>query len=232
MSWRGFAIACALCGTAGIAQAADQSVAARTQYGSSYYPTEIYWTGAYVGANLGGAYASAPWIDPHDGLADNPSTGTFIGGGQVGSNFQFDNLVWGVEADIDGMSVKSQTTDAAGDTRIFRAYWVTTETTRFGYALNTILFYVKGGFAAGSQRDTLVAPPVGSGSTGTAARIGWTVGAGVEYGLSHNWSARMEYDFIDLASDHLFVTGSVGKHLPVGVDYTLQRLVAGLNYHF
>jgi opacity protein-like surface antigen len=230
MSWRALVVALALCGAVSAAQAADQSVPAPAQYGSAYFPQSVYWSGFYVGLNAGGAFASGPYTDPFDGLSTNPTSATVIGGGQFGANWQLDSVVVGFEVDGDGMGVYGTQTDAAGDTHLLRASWLSTLTARVGYAFNTWLFYVKGGFAAGNERDTLVTAAGARFNTSTATPFGWTVGAGIEYGLTHNWSARLEYDFIDLSNSNLTLTGLAGSS-PLSVNYTLQRFLLGVNYH-
>jgi outer membrane immunogenic protein len=55
--------------------------------------------------------------------------------------------------------------------------------------------------------------------------IGWTAGMGAEVGLTPNWSAKLEYLYIDLANRSYSVTGTNN-----GLDSNLLRL--GVNYHF
>jgi len=229
MKWRAFAVALALGCAVCAARAADQSVA-RTQYESSYYPTNVNWTGFYVGLNLGGGVATSGWTDPVDGLADNPRSGVIIGGAQFGANWQFDALVVGFEADFDATDLRGNSIDAAGDTHLIRASWLSTVTGRVGYAFGQALLYAKGGFASGNERDTLITATGHHANTSNTTQIGWTVGGGVEYGITQHWSARLEYDFIDLAHG-LNLTGNTIS-APVTVDYTVQRVVAGVNYRF
>src|SRR4051794_28980719 len=65
-------------------------------------PPSFSWTGFYVGGNIGGAWAQRSWNDNLFGLNfGRSSDGVFIGGGQVGFNYQFSNIVLGAEADFD-----------------------------------------------------------------------------------------------------------------------------------
>jgi outer membrane immunogenic protein len=242
MRWRAGAIAFVLCNLSGFAQAADQALppAAAGRYEPAYFPQAVNWTGFYVGLNVGGGFASAPWTDPRpgDGLRDNPRGAYVIGGGQLGANWQIDSLVMGFEFDFDGQDLSNTVIDGAGDKRLLRSSWLSTLTGRAGYAFGQALFYAKGGVAFGNERNDLTAGGTAlPATTSTTTQIGWTVGAGVEYGFTHSWSAKLEYDFVDFPSNLTlqgFALGAPGVpgSAPVNVNFTIQRLIAGINYHF
>jgi len=248
MSCRALLFAVALCGTAiSAVQAADQSVGAPVRAPSSYYPADSYyprsidWTGFYTGLQVGGGWAKAAYTDPISGFSNSPSAAAALGGAQVGANWQRDSLLFGVEADFVWMDVKGSRTDAAGDINTFTGQWLSTVTGRLGYAFNRWLVYGKGGFAFGSERDRITttaataAGPVGTiASTGMQTEYGWTAGAGVEYALDRTWSLRLEYDYIDLPSHGLFVTSTAPGFVPapISANYTVQKLVGGINYRF
>jgi outer membrane immunogenic protein len=90
---------------------------------------------------------------------------------------------------------------------------------RAGYALNNILFYGTAGLAFGELKGETF------GLTETHTNAGWTAGVGAEFGLAPNWSAKVEYLYIDLADSNFTITG-----LPNGYRFGLLR--AGVNYHF
>jgi outer membrane immunogenic protein len=239
MSCRALVFAVAFCGAAlPAAQAADQSVAApprapSSYYPDAYYPTGLDWTGFYVGLEVGGGWANASWTDPFSGLRNSPKSSTALGGGQIGANWQRDAVVFGIEADLDWIDVSGATTDAAGNVNGISAHWVSTVTGRLGYAFNRWLVYGKGGFAVGSERDKIVTPGgLTAANSGTSTQYGWTAGAGAEFALDRNWSARFEYDFIDLPSNSVTVSGTGLGTSPLTVSYTIQKLIAGINYRF
>ena len=62
------------------------------------------------------------------------------------------------------------------------------------------LFYVKGGYAGVSGRlvDTALPTPSPAPAS-TPWHNGWTVGAGLEYGPTHNWIVGLEYDYASLS---------------------------------
>ena len=82
--------------------------------------------------------------------------------------------------------------------------WYAALTPRVGFAGPNWLMYAKGGLAAGSVISTPNAAFVASSATFSErnAHIGWTVGAGLEYTLTPNWIVGLEYNYIDLGTEH------------------------------
>ena len=116
-----------------------------------------------------------------------------------------------------------------------------TATARVGYAFDRLLIYGQGGLAAGdisaktvttvTTLQTLVPTPLSVVSVPTTASasktsVGWTIGAGFEYGLTQNISAKAEYLFFNLGSD----TYNLG--VPVSINRTGNIGRVGLNYRF
>ena len=75
-------------------------------------PPVSNWTGFYIGGNLGGAWARGSVNDSLFGLSASSDRSGFIGGGQLGVNYQFSNIVLGAEWDFDWTSL-----DATGNGR-------------------------------------------------------------------------------------------------------------------
>jgi outer membrane immunogenic protein len=126
-----------------------------------------------------------------------------------------------------------------------QAQWFAAVTGRFGYAANDWLFYGKAGGAWMNVRYTedllgggLTAtqlPPSGIPPGTTVAtqvltdtRTGFTVGAGIEFGLVENLSAKVEYDFYDFGSKNY----NFNAITPVSVNSNLHTIIVGLNYKF
>jgi len=170
-------------------------------------PFNVYnWNGVYVGVNLGYQWSTVTnW-------GANPSG--LIGGGQIGYNWQNGSVVLGLEADLQG--------SAASDT--FAAYkfsnpWFGTVRGRAGYAMNNVLVYLTGGLAYG--RGQVELGTISESQT----HLGWTIGAGVEVGLTPNWSAKAEYLYVRLDDQGYVLTG-----LSNGFESNVFRL--GVNYRF
>jgi len=224
------------------AWAADQSVPGNSAYYPNVYrPIGIDWTGFYTGLQLGGAFASASWTDPISGLSDDPKPAGVIGGAQIGVNWSSNGWLFGVEGDFTGTDISGSTTDARFFTHDVRTTWLSLITGRIGYAAGRYLLYAKGGAAFTNERNKVLTQPGFLADTGQTTQYGWTVGAGFEYAFDPNWSARLEYDFADFPSRNMVlvgcqpiaggICGGPGS-LPVSVNYTIQKLVAGINFRF
>jgi outer membrane immunogenic protein len=194
------------------AQAADFSYGSRHQYASPMtIPQSLNgdsWAGPYLGGNLGYAWGSV------DNNPTKPSG--FVGGAQAGYNFRTGTGHWvfGVEGDI-------QVTGAE-DTFApwkFSNPWFGTVRGRAGYAIENILFYGTGGLAFGELRGETY----GLAESHTTA--GWTAGVGAEYRFAPDWTAKLEYLYVDLANSPFSITG-----VPNGYRFGTVRV--GVNYHF
>ncbi len=205
-------------------------------------PFYYNWTGFYIGGNLGGAWENTTFDDTFDSLHgvnfSNTRSG-FIAGGQIGYNWQLSPVfVIGVEWMFDGTSISSNTDTIVIDGDAFsassRVDWVTTLAARFGWAANNWLFYGKAG--AGWVHDsatlTVVTPSNVFSADASDTTSGWMVGAGIEYGFTPNWTARLEWDHIGLGdvTHPGFVTLSPFDTITVSRQFDLLTL--GLNYKF
>jgi outer membrane immunogenic protein len=224
MSFRAWLALALLSGTIMSAQAADQAVpGGPSYYPNAYYPNSVNWTGWYVGGQFGGSFASASWTGPLSQTSHSVQPAGILGGGQLGVNWMRDSLLLGAEADFTWTGLESSANVAT-----FSSRWLSLVTGRVGYAFNQYLLYAKGGAAFASARAT-----VKLADTGTTTQVGWTVGGGVEYAINPNWSVRLEYDFVDFQSRDMILHGPLPQSaLPVGVDFTIQKVVAGINYRF
>jgi outer membrane immunogenic protein len=111
------------------------------------------WTGFYVGANVGGAWANNNWTDTLFGTNfNNGNNGAFIGGGQIGGNYQIGQFVIGGEWDFDWAANNNNGGNgvlipALGNTYLLtnNDRWITTVAARFGWAIDHLLLYGKVG---------------------------------------------------------------------------------------
>lgn len=178
------------------------------------------WSGFYIGAHLGYAWSSEEATDPVAGLRGATDPDGFLGGVQVGYNWQVDRWVLGIEGDWSW-------TGADGSTPLVGTFssdhnWYATVTGRVGYAWDAWLWYVKGGAA---WADTEYRYNVFG--TASDTRVGWTIGTGFEWALAPQWSAKLEYNYLDFGTDRFAFTGG-----PVDVDTQVHLIKAGLNYRF
>src|SRR5580704_2433408 len=205
-----------LLGTSLAANAADLPPAPRAPV--PYMPVAVpvfSWTGFYIGGNVGGGWSRGNVVDSAFGVNFNNGNSTsFLGGGQVGGNYQIGAFVIGAEADFDWFANNNNsgngTTVPAG---IFRASandrWETTLAARFGYAWDHALFYGKAGggwVGAGNFAVTNVGTGASVAFSNSNTNTGWLVGAGVEYAFTQNWTAKLEYDYLALNNASFTVT--------------------------
>jgi len=223
---------------AGATRAAD--LPAKASIYTSQPPVAYNWTGFYVGGHVGAGWATNDWNAPvfiNLGalrLGAGSASG-FLGGAQAGVNYQIDAMVFGLEADASWAQLSGEACNTlqgavhctSGANRFG------TVTGRFGIAADRALVYLKGGAAWLHDEHTLTilgAPD----TTVSGDRWGWTGGAGIEYALTRNWSAKLEYDFMDFGTQqHVFVTAPVAT-LPstVAIKEHIQTAKFGLNYRF
>lgn len=201
------------------------------------------WTGFYIGANLGAGWNQGNLSDSsgfYSGGANNNAT--FLGGGQVGANYQINNIVLGVEGDFDWFANNNNSgsgTTTDGSTIISgsnNGRWLTTLTGRLGVAVDRLLFYGKGGGAwVGSNNLTLLDVPSGASvSFSNNNNTGWVAGGGVEWAFIQNWTAKVEYDYVGLNSYSLTVPAGftlAGDVFSTG-NRNIQTVTVGINYHF
>jgi outer membrane immunogenic protein len=214
-------------------------------------PPPPLWTGFYVGINAGYEWSASNSVNTSvlpiesvaagggtvGGLAaalgatanQNANFNGFIGGGQIGYNYQFyNNFVAGLEADIQGVASnhsKNLLVDASPVSgfpansigtalSVSRSLdYIGTVRGRLGYLFTpTLLVYGTGGLAYGGVNastditQSVIGPSAGiatlwgSSSSFSSTKVGWTAGGGVEWLFLPNWSAKIEYLYYDLGT--------------------------------
>jgi outer membrane immunogenic protein len=230
------------------------------------------WGGCYVGVNGGGAESGSDFtttvgsgthLTPADiplveegggGSSNGPS---FVGGGQVGCNWQSDTIVYGIEGDFDYFhtnpqftnvpppntpSVLSDGTTTFTVSQMLTTNYLATLRPRLGVTADRNLFYITGGaaFTKASYTQGYVdaATPVGTGAaTGSKTFVGWTVGAGWEYAWSDHWTLRFEYLFTSFpgsVNGTGLITDAAGGSNPLqgSANLVIQTARAGVNFKF
>ncbi len=180
-----------------------------------------------------------------------------IGGAQAGYNWQIGSLVTGLEADIQGSGIKgsASSTNLTGfrliptDGMVIssepKLSWFGTVRGRLGVTVTPeLLLYGTGGLAYGhvdASANFLVPgdgpndPPFVGPTSVSKTKVGWTAGAGAEWMFAHNWSAKLEYLYVDLGNEpafgNMFATDTVDK---VGYTWRFRENITrvGVNYHF
>jgi outer membrane immunogenic protein len=206
-------------------------------------PLAPSWTGFYVGVNLGyswnkdainyvqgpGTGFGVPPFAAGLALTPNLNSHSFLGGGQIGYNWQAGIWVFGIEADADLLANNGKVSTSIQinqfpDTIDLKGQpdWFGTVRGRVGVTLApSWLVYGTGGLAYGgfdrmiTQRfanSPTVFTPRGFGNSVT--KFGWTAGAGIEYAWTSNWSVGVEYLYMDFGSDTSSAPATAGAFFP------------------
>jgi outer membrane immunogenic protein len=196
-------------------------------------PAAIYsWTGFYLGADLGAGFTHSSWSDPFSGGRDKFNTGAgFLGGGEIGANYQWKMLVVGVEADLNWTGLSGSGTDSLGDSISTNTQWTSTVTGRVGAAFDRLLVYGKGGVAFARDQSSFT-DLAGNSASDAFTRTGWTGGLGLEYGITRNWSAKIEYDYLAFGSQPLNFTTATPTTFSSSGRLDVQEIKAGINFRF
>ena len=171
-------------------------------------PAPIYnWTGFYIGGHIGGSFRG-----DDNNLLGGSSDGTFLGGVQAGYDYQFaPNWVMGLEANYSFKDTNSN----------FANRGLGSVTGRLGYTWGPAMLYVKGGYGWADSRFS-------NGFGGNGGRDGYTVGGGLEYLFTQNWSGKIEYQYFDFGTVN-FVTPAAVAGSFRNDEHTIK---AGINYRF
>jgi outer membrane immunogenic protein len=219
-----------------------------------------WYIGANIGGSFGTAKESASFpptvVLPTSqfGSASSDLDGV-IGGGQIGYNWQTGNWVLGIEADFQGSSERASTS-LIGTGSISGIGILAPPTTTFTGTLNIAekldwfgtvrgrlgvlagpnwLLYGTGGLAYG-QLDTdttLTVAGISAANNFSTTRAGWTAGGGIEGWITQNWTAKVEYLYVDFGSFTNGFTG-LGVFTPITVStHVTDNIVrVGVDYHF
>ncbi len=207
------------------------------------------WTGFYIGGNGGYSWGTANTTVTGLTPAGPPvSFGVrpvgWLGGAQIGYNWQGAGNPWviGLETDFDGFGQSGNATCTAPtcvpNATVHADPWFGTFRGRLGWTpAPTWLLYATGGLAYAETQFRL--NQLGVVSYGFDNwRLGWTVGAGVEYAFHGNWSVKAEYLYLDYGTSNTTVaaSGPLGAAPlgPIGIStrWTDNVFRAGINYRF
>jgi len=244
------------------ASAADMAM--RTKAPPIVVDPSYNWSGFYIGGNVGYGWGDAdtsfnplPSAAAFVNLAPTtlgPDPQGVIGGVQAGYNWQAGKFVVGLEADIQASDIhgtalvtpiiQNSGVPFAGAGFLSasqRIDWFGTVRARAGFTpVDRLLLYVTGGLAYGNvsyaaQTDFR---PVGTAAYPAAfsrTKVGWTAGAGAEWAFASNWTAKVEYLYMDLGNESA-IANPLPANPPFQVGYnwrtTEQIARVGLNYKF
>jgi outer membrane immunogenic protein len=189
--------------------------------------TNIYnWTGFYVGGNAGFGWADASAT--YNGVISVTGTetlGGIVGGGQLGFNYQDGYTVYGIELDGQASSQRINSNFAGLVTLTDKVPWFATLRGRVGIGVEKYFVYVTGGAAYVGWHSDITVAGFGS-ATWSISRPAYTIGTGLETGVTRNLSVKVEYLFIDTGS---FSTTYFGV-IPITARLQDNIVRFGINY--
>jgi outer membrane immunogenic protein len=213
------------------------------------------WTGFYIGGQIGYGFGNDNAVLDASGiLRTQPNVfgyGTkpngIIGGAHVGYNFALpaagfgNSLIVGVEGDVDGSDYRATSDLGAA---IGGASGVLFNRTRneingsirgrLGFAVDRALFYATGGAAFGDFKSSYFSPLANAllPQDFSHTRVGYTVGGGIEYAVTTQWSLRAEYRYTDFGTYTDVLNNGGGTSFPVRHRETQNKVQVGFSYKF
>jgi outer membrane immunogenic protein len=232
--------------------AADLSLPPRpyAPYAPAYYHSAVVyeWTGFYIGLSAGGGFGLGGIDIAAVPITFDTHPSGFIGGGQLGYNYQMGPVVWGVEADFSGADIRgsdSKTVTAlVGGNTVSIAATGNQKLDDFGtlrgrvgvVPFTPLLIYATGGLAYGhASADVTFSETCSCGnSTATVStssnRWGWTAGGGIEWMFAPHWSLKGEFLYYNLGHFSADLGTTIGIPSTVNVRGDIAR--GGINYRF
>lgn len=169
------------------------------------------WAGLYAGVHAGDNWVS---INSYGPAVPTSTTNGFIGGGQIGYNWQHDKIVMGVEGDGSALGVNSKSSGFS-----FKESWMMTLRGRVGYSFGWLLPYATAGLAFTDATESIAAGSNSNINTGAAA------GLGLDGMVSNHWIVRLEYLFTNVPRESSTIgtttvsAGSFNNIIRFGVNY-------------
>jgi outer membrane immunogenic protein len=250
-----------------------------TEFGPPAEQVPYGWTGWYVGGNAGYSRGKVNTdfndpgfllgLDGEFGGSDGPLPSSypaslkpkgFIGGVQIGYNWQAEQWVFGLETDFQGSAERDSVafatifacdseisggTCSLNQTRNAKILWFGTVRGRIGWLFTpTLLFYGTGGLAYGKvSASGTISDPDNTGATlsfaASKVTVGYAAGAGIEGTiLNSHWTWRIEYLYLNLGSlsssgpDPITSSAFINSAFNSNAKFTDNIARVGLSYKF
>ena len=164
------------------------------------------WTGCYIGGNAGAGWGSGELSTSSGTISGSSSSARFVGGGQIGCDWQTGAWVFGIRNMFDWADAERSGTVGSGAFKGYSAKlendWLDLLTGRIGWAVQpNWLLYFQGGAAWRKNSLTFFNPGGAQVFDASRTRTGWTVGVGSEWKFAPNWSAFVEYNHADFGTN-------------------------------
>jgi outer membrane immunogenic protein len=197
------------------------------------------WSGFYVGVDVGTAWGSNNWDDRFDASFSTsyPVSGV-LGGVHGGWNYQTGPLVIGGEGNLAFTNARGSAPvvneigeNGGGSANLAsRVNWLATFVGRAGVANASTLYYLVAGFALKSEQHTADVSPGFVSQTVRSSRSGYVLGFGAEFAVWQNWSAKLEYNYMDFGKRSFAFPAVEGE--PILIDQQMHVVKLGISYSF
>jgi outer membrane immunogenic protein len=188
------------------------------------------WTGLYLGGQIGYGWGTDRLTVSPFGFGTDFTPNGVVGGAHIGYNLQLNQFVVGLEGDVEGTDISRSF--SPGGVRFDTSIPVQGSIRgRLGVAFDRALLYATGGAEFASFETSVTGFFRGVDQTSTT-RTGWTVGGGIEYALTGNWSIRAEYRFADFGHFSVATPVTFGFGSFVNHHETENAVRAGFSYKF
>jgi outer membrane immunogenic protein len=201
-------------------------------------PVPIFtWAGFYIGGQIGYQWGASQNVELYEPagvfllyLPGHDDNGV-VGGAHIGYNWQISQFVFGLEGDVNGSSYQGSSIFENAITDFTKIGIEGSIRGRVGIAWDHLLIYGTGGVAFASINHTfnlLILP--GAEASSSRGRAGWTVGGGIEYAVTNNWSIRTEYRYTDYGT--VSYPSEVEPGLDISKCITDNIVTVGFSYKF
>jgi len=206
-------------------------------------PVYQNWSGFYAGVHVGTAWGSNIWNDPADvSFSTSYSLSGVLGGAHAGWNYQTGPIVLGVEGtfswtnDRGSNTLNNEIAETLGNPSNLSTTmrYLGTAVGRVGAANGSTLYYLVGGLAFMNESHTATeffrpfGPLVQQAVRST--RSGFVLGFGAEFAVYHNWTAKLEYNYMDFGKKGIEFPAIEGESLTL--DQQVHVVKLGISYLF
>jgi len=206
------------------------------------------WTNHCPGCQSLATPPSSPAVPATAGLGGETgqfSVSGYLAGGTLGANYQIGAWVYGIEGDFDWTNLTGNSGSTCGGLSLALppptgcetgSDWLATLRGRVGYAFpglvgdNLLLYGTAGAAVARIKTGLIDSFPPSNFDRSTEA--GWAVGAGLEVAFAPNWTAKVEYLFVDLPNATCTTPTNCGVLAGSTVSFNENMVRAGINFKF